>query len=176
MAYGTWADVESLVGTIVAELDGADPVNTPMIRHQLEAFEWDAPEYLDDEFARASGLPGSIAPGAMYLTFALPAYWSPGDPPIAPNTLAPLAFRSVPCPGSAMIATEVSIVFHEPMRPGDRIHSTWILESLTRKTLSIGDGAFLGFEISYRNLQGDLIAVEHTSVFRYEPTVREDAR
>ena len=169
MAFGTWADAERLVGAVVAELDGADPVNTPMIRHQLEVFEWDAAEYLDDDYARRVGLPGSIAPGSMYLTFALPTYWSPGDAPIAPNTLAPLAFRSVPCPGSAMIATEVSIAFHVPMRPGDRIHSTWVLASLTRKTLSLGPGAFLGFEITYRNQDGELVAVENTSVFRYEP-------
>ena len=169
MAYGTWADAERLVGTVVAELDGADPVTTPMIRHQLEVLEWDAPEYLDDEYARSVGLPGSMAPGSMYLTFALPAYWVPGDPPIAPNTLSPLAFRVVPCPGTAMIATEVSIAFHEPMRPGDRIHSTWVLASLSRKTLSIGDGAFLGFEITYTNQVGEVVAVEQNSVFRYEP-------
>lgn len=156
MAYGTWADAEKLVGTVIATQTGADAVNRPMIRHQREAFEW-------------VGGDADEAPASMYITFGMPAYWSPGDEPIADNTLAPLAFRVVPCPGSAMIATEVSVAFHEPMRAGDVLTSVWKLTRLTRKQLRIGDGAFLEFEITYSNQRGEVVAVEQTTTFRYDP-------
>ena len=156
MANGTWEDAEQLVGTVIAEHIGADAVNTPMIRHYLEAFEWDGP-----------GLEG--APASMYITFGMPAYWQPGDSTLPENTLAPLAFRLVPCPGSAMIGTEVSVRFHAPIQVGDILRSTWMLTKLVRKRLKIGDGAFLDFEVRYVNQRDELVALESTTVFRYDP-------
>jgi hypothetical protein len=55
------------------------------------------------------------------------------------------------------------------------LSSVWRLAAVTRKRLSIGDGAFLDFEITYRNQRGDLVAVEHTSAFRYDPAPRANS-
>ncbi len=169
MTAGTWEDAEALVGTVIAELAGADPVNDVMVRHHLEAFEWDAPHFQDDAAARRAGLPGRIAPCSMYMTFGMPAYWRSGDAALQPGAVAPFAFGSVPAPGTAMMATGTSVDFGVPMRPGDRLSAQWRLAALTRKTLKVGDGAFLDFEVTYRNQDGDVVAVERTSVFRYEP-------
>ncbi|HVW43953.1 MAG TPA: MaoC family dehydratase N-terminal domain-containing protein [Amycolatopsis sp.] len=169
MAHGTWEDAERLVGTVIAELSGADAVNDAMVRHQLEALEWDSPVFTDDDAARAAGYDGRIAPFSMYLTFGMPAYWKPGMPSLPPNSLAPFAFGAVPAPGSAMLATQTSVEFHDPMRPGDRLSATWRLTGVTRKRLSLGDGGFLDFEVAYRNQDGALVALERTSVFRYDP-------
>lgn len=164
MSYGTWADAENAVGTVVAEIEGADTVERSMVRHYLESLEWDDPGFLDAD--------GVIAPASMYLTFGMAPYWSPGDPPLRENSLAPLAFGRVPCPGSAMLATEISTEFFEPMREGDRLRSEWVLAKLTRKTLALGDGAFLEFEVTYRNQREQVVAVERTTAFRYEPAGR----
>lgn len=175
MAQGTWEDAERLVGTVIAELSGADAVNDAMIRHQLEALEWDSPVFVDDESARRNGFGRRVAPFSMYMTFGMPAYWGPGRPGLRRNALAPFPFGAVPCPGSAMLATETSVEFHTPMSPGDQLSSVWRLAAVTRKQLSIGDGAFLDFEITYRNQRGDLVAVEHTSAFRYDPAPRANS-
>lgn len=157
MAAGTLADARALVGQQIAVLEGADPVNAPMIRHHLEAYEWDWPPA------------AACAPSAMFMTFGMPAYWAPGDPPIAPLTLAPLAFGRVPAPGSAMLATGTSVEFGAPMYLGDRLRATWILTGVTPKRLAIGDGVFLDFEITYRKQDESVVAIERTSVFRYDP-------
>jgi acyl dehydratase len=169
MAQGTWEDAERLIGSVIAEITGADEVNDPMIRHQLEALEWDRPVSTDDEAARAAGYPGRTAPVSMYMTFGMASYWAPGESPMAANVLAPLAFGRVPGPAAAMLATGTDVEFGVPMRPGDRLTSTWRLVGVTRKRLKIGDGAFLDFEITYRNQRGETVAVERTSTFRYDP-------
>lgn len=155
MAEGTWDDAYATVGTVIAVLEGADVVNPAMVRHQLEALEWDSDP--------------SDVPGSMYMTFGMPAWWSSGSPSLARDAIAPFAFGLVPCPGSAMLATETSVEFGERMQWGDRLTSTWTLVKLTRKRLSLGDGAFLDFEIDYRNQRAELVVRERTSVFRYEP-------
>jgi acyl dehydratase len=172
MAKGTLEDAEALLGSEIAVLDGADPVNAPMIRHHLEAYEWDFPPAADEEAARSAGYRTVCAPSAMFMTFGMPAYWAPGCPPIAPLTVAPLAFGQVPAPGSAMLATGTSVEFHEPMYVGDRLRATWRLTGVTPKRLSIGDGVFLDFEITYRKQDGSVVAIERTSAFRYEPAGR----
>src|SRR4051812_11712595 len=105
MAQGSWEDAERLVGTVIAEITGADEVNDPMIRHQLEALEWDRPVSCEDATARTAGYEGRTAPASMYMTFGMGAYWTAGGPPMGTNVLAPLAFGRVPGPASAMLAT-----------------------------------------------------------------------
>lgn len=169
LARGSWAEAEALVGTVIAEQVGADPVNAPMVRQYLESLEWDSPVWNDEAAARDAGHPGPVAPFAMYMTFGMPAYWAPGDPPLPDHSVAPFPFGRVPAPGSTMLATSTDVEFHEPMRVGDRLHTTWRLTAVTRKRLQLGDGAFLDFEATHRNQDGRIVAVERTSVFRYDP-------
>lgn len=166
---GTWEDAESLVGTVIAEQVGADPVNAPMVRQYLESLEWDSAAWNDP----GDGL-APMAPSAMYMTFGMPAYWGPGDPPLPDGSLAPFPFGRVPAPGSTMMATQTDVTFAAPLRDGDRLHATWRLVGVTRKTLAIGDGAFLDFETTYRNQADEVVAVERTSTFRYEPVTPDD--
>jgi hypothetical protein len=162
LVYGSWADAEALVGTVIAEQAGADPVNVPMVRQFLESLEWDSP-------AAAEG----IAPFSMYMTFGMPAYWQPGDPPLPEHSIAPFPFGRVPAPGSAILATGTDVEFYEPMRTGDRIVTTWRLTGVTRKRLRLGDGAFMEFETVYRNQNQETVSIERTTVFRYEPDETE---
>ena len=53
-----------------------DPVNTPMIRHWVDALDDRNPIYLDDEAARRAGHEGAVAPPAMLQT------WTMGRPKI----------------------------------------------------------------------------------------------
>ncbi len=169
MAMGTWEDAERLVGSVIDVITAADEVNDPMIRHQLEVLEWDRSVSIDDEAARLAGYPGRVAPFSMYMTFGMAPYWQPGQPPLSSNVLAPMAFAKVPGPASSMLATSTEVEFVTPMRPGDRLTSTWRLVAVTRKRLHIGDGAFLDFEVTYRNQLDETVVIERTSAFRYDP-------
>lgn len=169
MAMGSWEDAERMVGQVIAVITGADEVNDPMIRHQLEVLEWDRPECTDDSSAQSAGYPGRVAPFSMYMTFGMAPYWEPTQPPMEGNVLAPMAFGKVPGPASSMMATGTEVEFHSPMRPGDRLTSTWVLAAVTRKTLKVGDGAFLDFQVTYRNQRDEVVAIEKTSAFRYDP-------
>ncbi len=166
---GTWEQAEAVVGKEFSHQVGADPVNQPMIRQQLEALEWDCPLFYDDEIARQAGFEGAIAPFAMYMTFAMPAYWSPGDPPIAHPVIPPFTFGEIPAPGTEMMATDMEVEFQTPMMRGDVIESTRKLAELTRKRTKLGDGAFLVFETTYTNQRGEVVALERMTVYRYEP-------
>lgn len=166
---GTWEDAEAMVGQEFAHQTGVDPVNRAMIRRQLEALEWDCPLFYDDDVAQDAGWPGMVAPYSMYMTFAMPAYWEPGGPAIDHPVIPPFPYGAVPAPGTSMMATDTAVEFHAPMRPGDLISSTWKLTDVTRKTTRVGDGAFMTFEVTYRNQDGDTVAVDRTTVFRYDP-------
>ena len=53
------------------------------------------------------------------------------------------------------------------MYVGDRITCTSILASLFRKTLKVGDGAFLRQEDTYTNQNDVVVAVANLDIFRF---------
>ena len=61
-----------------------------------------------------------------------------------------------------------TIVFHEPVRPGDRLRTSQILRSVSdEKTTKLGTGRFGVFDVEYRNQRGELVAVESYTGFGY---------
>jgi acyl dehydratase len=61
-----------------------------------------------------------------------------------------------------------TIVFHEPVRPGDVITSHQVLRSVTApKTTKLGTGRFWVIDVEYHNQRGDLAAVESWTGFGY---------
>lgn len=170
LACGTWDDARAMIGPPLLRLQGVDPVEAGAIRRLLEVHEWDLPPAYDRDAARQAGYRDVVAPATSYLSFALPPYWSPGDPPLPAHVIPPLPYRHVPGEGSMMIATSVSVRLGEPLHPGDVVSSTWWLRSVTPKTTRLGAGAFLTFEARFATQRGDEVAREHTTVLRYEPS------
>ena len=61
-----------------------------------------------------------------------------------------------------------TIVFHEPVRPGDRLTTRQILRSVSdEKTTKLGTGRFWVIDVEYRNQRGELVAVESYTGFGY---------
>ena len=61
-----------------------------------------------------------------------------------------------------------TIVFHEPVRPGDRLRTRQILRSVSdEKTTKLGTGRFWVIDVEYHNQRGDLVAVESYTGFGY---------
>ena len=80
----------------------------------------------------------------------------------------PVIFE-VPAPCSLSFATSMEIEFFEPLGIGDRLTVEHRLVDLTRKTLSVGDGAFFTQEDTYRNQRGVIVAIAQLVIFRFNP-------
>jgi len=168
---GTWEQAEALVGQELETIVGADEVTRADIRRKLEVFGFDSPLNTDDEVARAHGYREVPAPTSMLLTWCMPAYWKPGDPPLSPDDpllFPPYAVVRVPAPGGKAFATNFETEFHEPVYAGDRITSTTVLVDITRKTTAVGEGAFFTVETTHRKQTAEVAGIDRLTIFRYD--------
>ncbi len=171
---GSWEDAESWVGRALGEFTGADEVTLADIRRRCEVLAWDCPLHYDEAVAQAHGYRTVVAPTAMLMTWSIPPYWNPGDPRPQlddPVLIPPLAACRIPAPGEFMLATNSETEYLEPVYPGDRITAAPVLVEMTRKTLSLGDGAFFVVETTYRKQTGEVVGIERTTFFRYSAPV-----
>lgn len=169
---GTWEDAQSWVGRELTRYEGADEVTAGDIRRRLEVLAWGCPLHYDEAVAKEHGYRTVVAPATMLMTWAMPPYWSPGDPRPQlddPAYIPGYPFTQIPAPGEFMFATESDTEYFEPVHPGDRITATSVLRSITRKRLSVGDGAFFLVETTYTKQTGDVVGIERLTVFRYSP-------
>src|ERR1019366_3129848 len=131
--------------------DGVDEVSRNDIRRKLEVYCFDCPIYTDDASARAHGYQMAIAPGAMIPLWSLPAYWSPGDPPIFGPGLAEKdgsVNSAMPNRWKNGLNASSEIEFFEPAYPGDRLRTTSKLKKVKPLKPNLGEGAFLISELA----------------------------
>ena len=177
--WGTWEETESFLGKVIGVTEGADAVEQGTIRRWMESKELDCPIHLDDAAARAAGYKGVIAPDSMIFTYGLPAYWQSGDPHEQPGAEPkqipiPVIF-DVPAPCNLSFASNIDVEYFAPMYLGDRITRTSRLVSINRKTLRVGDGAFLRQEDTYTNQHDEVVAIVNLDIFRFvAPDGKED--
>jgi acyl dehydratase len=175
LAHGTWEQAEGLIGTTIAELPSADPVSAADIRRKLEVIGLDCALHVDEELARAHGYDTIVSPVSMARVWAMPAYWSPGQPRIGTDVMStPIPATEVPGVGDTMIATGVRMEYLAPMYPGDRISGAAVLRKVTRKETRVGPGAFIVVETTYTNQRDEVVAIETVTLLRYMQR-REDA-
>jgi acyl dehydratase len=170
LKQGTWQDTESWIGKELATFTGADEVTQADIRRRLEVLALDCPLHYDEATAREYGYRGVVAPTAMLMSWSMPSYWAPGQPRPElddPVYLPPYPGVAIPAPGDSMFATYSETEYAEPVYPGDRISGSSRLLSVTRKRLSVGDGAFLVIETTYTKQTGEVVGVEQLTLFRY---------
>jgi acyl dehydratase len=66
------------------------------------------------------------------------------------------------------VMTDNAMVFHEPVRPGDRLTSRQVLRSVSEeKTTRLGTGRFWVIDVEYHNQRGELVGVESWTGFGY---------
>ena len=64
--------------------------------------------------------------------------------------------------------TDNEIVFHEPVRPGDRLKTRQILRSVSPlKTTKLGTGRFWVIEVEYLNQKDETVGVESYTGYGY---------
>jgi hypothetical protein len=167
---GSWEDAQSWVGRELAQYQGADEVTVGDIRRRLEVLAWDCPLHYDKAVAQRHGYRTVVSPATMLMTWAMPPYWQPGDPRPTledPAVIPSYPFTKIPAPGEFIFATQSETEYFEPVYPGDRIAATSVLLDITRKRLSVGDGAFFLIETTYAKQTGQVVGIERLTVFRY---------
>ena len=66
------------------------------------------------------------------------------------------------------VMTDNTIVFYEPVRPGDLLSTHQVLRSVSdEKTTKLGTGRFWEIDVEYRNQHAELVAIESYTGFGY---------
>lgn len=151
-----------------------DPVNVPMIRHWVVALDDRNPVYLDAEIAARTRHGGLVAPPAMLQTWGMP---SPQLEGIAERGGSPVegssdnVVRALDGAGfTGTLATNSELEFVRYLRPGDRLHVSAELESISsRKTTGLGQGYFVTWVTTYRAEDGEVVGRQRFRIFKFDP-------
>jgi acyl dehydratase len=174
LVQGTWEEAEAMVGATLSSVTGADPVSAADFRRKLEVVGLDCPLHYDEKVAQECGYRTVISPASQMRTWVTAAYWKPGEALSSNRALfPPIPISDVPGPGDRMFATGTKFEFLAPAYPGDWITATAVLKRVTRKSISVGDGAFIVIETTYTNQDGEAVARDELTVFRFNDEERE---
>ena len=160
------AEVVEMIGRVQYEQGGGFPVERGYIWTSCASTENGNPLFWDDEVAEAV-TDGPIAPPTMLSVWFRPHHWQPGQAePSLPLQVHFDLKEAFGLPEAVM--TDNTIVFHDPVRPGDDIRSRQILRSVTGpKTTKLGAGRFWVIDVEYLNQRDELVGVETYTGFGY---------
>lgn len=160
------AEIAGLVGKVQYETRGEFPVEQGYIWTSCSSVENGNPLFWDPAVAEEiTG--GPIAPPTMLSVWFRPHHWAPGRTeqalPLQVHFDLKAAFD---LPEAVM--TDNTIVFHEPVRPGDRLRTHQVLKSISPiKTTKLGTGRFWVIEVEYFNQRDELVGIESYTGFGY---------
>ncbi len=159
-------EVEKLIDQVQYEEAGEFPVERGYIYTSCSSTENGNPLFWDDAIAQEI-TDGPIAPPTMISVWFRPHQWSPGRTEPAVPLQSHFDLKEIfELPEAVM--TDNTIVFHEPVRPGDRLRTRQILRSVSApKTTKLGTGRFWVIEVEYLNQRDDLVGVESYTGFGY---------
>jgi len=150
-----------------------DPVNVPMIRHWVDALDDRNPVYLDEAAAQRSRFGGLVAPPAMLQAWTMAR---PKIEGIAERGGAPMEIRqdnpisALNAAGfSGTLATNSELEFVRYLRPGDQLHATNAIDSISaKKTTGLGQGYFVTWVTTY-TVDGEVVGRQLFRVFKFDP-------
>ena len=160
------ADIEALLGVDQYEETGEFAVERGYIWTSCASVENGNPLFWDDAVAdELTG--GPVAPPSMVSVWFRPHHWAPGRSTQALPLQVHFDLKDrLALPEAVM--TENTIVFHEPVRPGDVLRTHQVLRSVSdEKTTKLGTGRFWVIDVVYRNQRDELVAVESYTGFGY---------
>ena len=155
-----------LIGKEQYEETGEFPVERGYIWTTCASVENGNPLFWDDEVAdELTG--GPIAPPTMVSVWFRPHHWAPGRTEQALPLQVHFDLKErFGLPEAVM--TDNTIVFHEPVRPGDVLRTHQVLRSVSEaKTTKLGTGRFWVIDVEYSNQHGELVGVESYTGFGY---------
>ena len=159
-------EVQSWIGQPRYQEAGEFDVERGYMLTSLSSVENGNPLFWDADVAgELTG--GWIAPPTTISLWFRPHWWAPGRT----RQLQPLQVhfdlkQVLGLPEAIM--TENEIVFHEPVRAGDRLTTRQILRDVSPpKTTRLGTGRFWVIDVEYVNQKGELAARESYTGFGY---------
>jgi acyl dehydratase len=159
-------DVAAMIGKVQYETVGEFPVEQGYIWTSCASVENGNPLFWDPEVA-AEITDGPIAPPTMLSVWFRPHHWAPGRKEEALPLQVHFDLKArFELPEAIM--SDNTIVFHEPVRPGDVLRTHQILRSVSEpKTTKLGTGRFWIIDVEYHNQHGELVGVESYTGFGY---------
>jgi acyl dehydratase len=160
------AEVQSWIGRPRYEEAGEFDVERGYMLTSLASVENGNPLFWDEAVARTL-TSGWIAPPTTLSVWFRPHWWAPGR--TQQKQALQVHFDLKQALGlPEAIMTDNEIVFHEPVRPGDRLTTRQILRDVSDpKTTRLGTGRFWVIEVEYVNQNGALVGRESYTGFGY---------
>lgn len=160
------ADVTELLGVVQYPEAGEFPVEQGYIWTSCASVENGNPLFWDAAVAD-DVTDGPIAPPTMLSVWFRPHHWAPGRAEEALPLQVHFDLKArFDLPEAVM--TDNTIVFHEPVRPGDMLRTQQILRSVSGpKTTKLGTGRFWVIDVEYFNQRDELVGVESYTGFGY---------
>lgn len=163
------------------EFYGVDEVTRSDIRRKLEVYCFDCPLHYDDAVAKAHGYRGLVAPNALIPLWAMPAYWTPGEPVLYRPGVREQAGgirTDVPMPAAYQggVNTATQWEYFEPVYPGDALHGNWKLVEIKPHQSRLGDGIFVSVEATLYKRGGELVAKNRNTHYRFTPKPKDAAK
>jgi len=160
------ADITDLIGAAQYRSTADFPVERGYAWNTLAATENGNPLYWDPAVAvELTG--GPTMPPSTLSLWMRPHYWQPGaeGEQVALRVHFDLKAR-LDLPEAIM--SDNTLIFHEPVRPGDVISHHQVLRSVSEvKTTKLGTGRFWVIDVEYHNQHGSLVGVESYTGFGY---------
>lgn len=161
------AAVTELIGkpmyeqTATFDVEQSYTLNTAAATQNANPIIWDA-----DVAQELTG--GPIAIPTTLSLWMRPHYWEPGAEGEQVALKVHFDLKEIfDLPEAVM--TDNTIIFHEPVRPGDRISNRQVLKSVSEpKTTKLGTGRFWVIDVEFHNQNGVLVGVESYTGFGYK--------
>ena len=160
-------DLVALIDQTQYPEDGEFPVERGYIYTSASSVENGNPLFWDDEVADEL-TDGPIAMPTMLSVWFRPHHWAPGREEQALPLQVHFDLKErFGLPEAVM--TDNTIIFHEPVRPGDMLRTQQILRSVSGpKTTKLGTGRFWVIDVEYFNQDDVLVGVESYTGFGYK--------
>lgn len=176
------AHLEAYVGkpmTAGGRAIAPDPVNLPMIRHWVDAFDDQNPVYLDAAVAATTRFGGVVAPPAMLQTWTMArpivqglAERGGSAQPMGDNVLTALDAAGY----TATRATNSELEFDRYLHIGDELSATTVLESISEeKVTALGTGFFVTWVSTYTDQRGDPVGRQRFRVLKFKANTSAEA-
>ena len=159
-------EIQSWIGQKRYEVEGEFEVERGYVFTSCASVENGNPLFWDEKVAQElTG--GFIAPPTMLSVWFRPHHWAPGRTQQALPLQVHFDLKEkLGLPEAVM--TDNTVVFREPVRPGDRLRTWQVLRSVSpEKRTKLGLGRFWVIDVEYVNQHGESVGMESYTGFGY---------
>jgi len=160
------SEIQSWIGQKRYEVQGEFEVERGYVATSCASVENGNPLFWDEKAAQElTG--GFIAPPTMISVWFRPHHWAPGRTQQALPLQVHFDLKEkLGLPEAVM--TDNTVIFREPVRPGDRLRTWQVLRSVSpQKRTKLGLGRFWVIDVEYVNQHGESVGTESYTGFGY---------